>query len=126
MAPVEEHAKPKFPQAETQTAYRWVKHGKGKQMLIGLALTTPRVLVLPFSVIPSACWPNLLFNMLHVLAYVSSECTVRISSQSLDLVVEYDNAVMEGCFSEVSGTDNVVAFLVREPRTVWVTKGNFI
>ena len=85
---------------------------------------TPRVLVLPFSVMPSACWPNRLFNMLHVLAYVSSLCAVRMSSQSLDLVVEYANDVTEGCLSEVSGTDNVVAFLVREPRMVLVTKGS--
>jgi hypothetical protein len=81
---------------------------------------TPRVLVLVFSVMPSACWPNRLFNMLHVLAYVSSVCAVRMSSQSLDLVVEYANDVTEECLSEVSGTDNVVAFLVREPRMVWV------
>lgn len=86
---------------------------------------TPRVLVLLFSMMPSACWPNLLFNMLHVLAYVSSECAVRISSQSLDLVVEYDNAVMEECLREVRGTDNVVAFLVREPKNVRVTKRSF-
>ena len=79
---------------------------------------TPRVLAFPFSTMPSACRPNLLFNMLHVLAYVSSEWAVIISSQSLDLVVEYDNAVMGGCLSEVSGTDNVVAFLEKEPRTV--------
>jgi hypothetical protein len=77
---------------------------------------TPRVFVLLFSTMPSACRPNFLFNMFHVLAYVSSEWAVRISSQSLDLVVEYDNAVMEGCLSEVSGTDNVVAFLAKEPR----------
>jgi hypothetical protein len=85
----------------------------------------PRDLVFPFSVIPSACWPNLLFKWLHVLAWVSSECAVRISSQSLDLVVEYDNAVTWECLSEISGTENVVAFLVREPRTVWVTKRGF-
>lgn len=83
---------------------------------------TPRVLVLPFSVMPSACWPNRLFNMLHVLAYVLSLCAVRMSSQSLDLVVEYANDVTVGRLSEVSGTDNVVAFLVREPRMVLVTK----
>jgi hypothetical protein len=55
--------------------------------------------------------------MLHVLAFVSSECAVRISSQSFDLVVEYDKAVTDECLSEASDTDNVVAFLVREPVT---------
>jgi len=79
---------------------------------------TPTALVLLFSVIPSACWPNLLFNMLHVLAYGSSECAVKMSSQSLDRVAENDNAVTGVCLSEVSGTDNVVAFLAREPRKV--------
>jgi hypothetical protein len=125
MAPVEELANPKLPQAETQTAYHCVKHVNRGTELTGLALMTPRVLVLLFSVIPSACWPNLLFNMLQVLVCVSSECAVRISSQSLDLVVEYDNAVMEECLREVRGTDNVVAFFVREPRKVWVTKRCF-
>ena len=71
---------------------------------------------------PSACWPNLLFNMLHVLAWVSSECAVRISSQSFDLVVEYDKAVTDECLSEASGTVNVVAFLVSEPVTGLVVK----
>jgi hypothetical protein len=53
--------------------------------------------------------------MLHVLAWVSSECAVRISSQSFDLIVEYDKAVTDECLSEASGTVNVVAFLEREP-----------
>ena len=66
---------------------------------------------------PSAYSPNLLFNMLHVLAWVSSECAVRISSQSFDLVVEYDKAVTDECLSEASGIFDVVAFLVREPVT---------
>jgi len=56
--------------------------------------------------------------MLHVLAYGSSECAVKMSSQSLDRVAENDNAVTGVCLSEVSGTDNVVAFLAREPRKV--------
>jgi hypothetical protein len=73
---------------------------------------------------PNACWPNLLFNMLHVLALASSECPVRISSQSFDLVVENDKALMDECLSEVSGTVNVVAFLVREPVTGLVVRGS--
>jgi hypothetical protein len=125
MAPVEELASPKLPQVETQTAYPRVKYVKRETKLTRPALMTPRVLVLLFSMMPSACWPNLLFNMLHVLAYVSSECAVRISSQSLDLIVEYDNAVIDVCLSEVSGTDKVVAFLAREPRRAWVTKRSF-
>ena len=84
----------------------------------GLALTVPAVLDLPFSTTPSACLPNLLFSMLHVLALVSSECAVRISSQSLYLVVENDSAVMEECLSEASGTDIVDAFLLKEPERV--------
>jgi len=36
MAPVEELASPKLPQAETQTAYRLVKRGKKKQRRQGL------------------------------------------------------------------------------------------
>ena len=75
-----------------------------------------------FSVVASACCPNLLFNILHVLAKVSSECAVRISSQSFDLVVEYDKAVMGKCLSEASDTVNVVAFLVREPVTGLVVR----
>ena len=55
--------------------------------------------------------------MLQVLAEVSSECAVRISSQSFDLVVEYDKAVVDECLSEARGTVNVVAFLVRDPVT---------
>jgi hypothetical protein len=62
--------------------------------------------------------------MLHVLAEVSSECAVRMSSQSFDLVVEYDKAMTDGCFSEVSGTVNFVAFLVREPVRGLVVRGS--
>lgn len=60
--------------------------------------------------------------MLHVLAEISSECAVRISSQSFDLVVEYDKAVTDERLSEASGTANVVAFLVREPVTGLVVR----
>jgi hypothetical protein len=38
-----------------------------------------------------------------------------MSSQSFDLVVEYDKAVTDECLSEASGTVNVAAFLVSEP-----------
>jgi hypothetical protein len=62
--------------------------------------------------------------MLHVLAQVSSECAVRISSQSFDLVAEYDKAMTDECFSEASGTVNVVAFLVREPERGLVVRGS--
>jgi hypothetical protein len=37
-----------------------------------------------------------------------------MSSQSFDLVVEYDRAVTDECLSEASGTVNDVAFLVSE------------
>jgi hypothetical protein len=62
--------------------------------------------------------------MLHVLAQVSSECPVRMSSQSFDLVVEYDKALTDECLNEVSGTVNVVAFLVREPVAGQVVRGS--
>ena len=74
---------------------------------------------------PSTCWPDLLFNMLHVLAQVSSACPVRISSQSFDLVVEYDRALTDGCLSEASGTVSVDAFFVREPVTRQVVREVF-
>ena len=45
-----------------------------------------------------------------------------MSSQSFDLVVEYDKAVTDECLSEASGTVNAVAFLVSEPVTGLVVK----
>ena len=73
---------------------------------------------------PRVCSPNLLFNILHVLVLVSSECAVRISSQSFDLVVEYDKAMTDECLSEARGTANVVAFFVREPGTGQIVRGS--
>lgn len=54
----------------------------------------------------------------HVRANVSSVCPVRMSSQSFDLVVEYDIDVIGGSLRDAMGIDRLVAFFASEPISI--------
>ena len=61
------------------------------------------------------CLPRRLLSIDHVRANVSSLCAVIMSSQSFDLVDEYEIAEIGGNLRDATGIDNEVAFLAREP-----------
>ena len=90
---------PKFPHAETQTAFT-------------APVAAPRLVSLA---IENAYLPSFLFCIDHVRAKVSSLWPVMTSSQSFARVVEYASVVMGGSLSDVMGIDKFVAFFDSEP-----------
>jgi hypothetical protein len=82
------------------------------------------VFVFLLSTNPRVCFPSLLLSMVHVLAKVSSVCAVSMSSQSFDLVHEYDSVVIGRNFSEVRGIESEDAFFESEPAGTLTTTMN--
>ncbi len=83
-------------------------------------LTEPiglRSLPFPFpgSKKPNVCLPSRLLSIVHERAKVSSVWPVRMSSQSLERIGEYEMEVIGGNFKEATGIDSEVAFFTREP-----------
>lgn len=121
--PVEELARPKLPHAVTQTALE--SPYKSRLSVVdkrSLTLTEPngaRSLPLLFplaaSVKPKLYFPNFFPSIVHERANVSSECAVRISSQSFALEEEYEREDMGGNLREAMGMDRDVAFFARDP-----------
>lgn len=91
-----------------------------------LTLTEPTAVPFFFSAARlKTCLPTRLSFIVQVRATASSECAVRMSSQSFDRVVEYDKLVIGGYLSDVMGIERLVAFLAREPayRVQQATRG---
>jgi hypothetical protein len=78
-------------------------------------LTAPTGALALLSVKPKLYLPSFFPDIVQVLAKASSECAVRISSQSFERAEECAIAVMAGNFNEANGTDSVDAFLAMDP-----------